>query len=27
MRIWIAYGVARLLMGWFGYAGKHFGDV
>jgi len=22
-----AYGVARLLMGWFGYAGKHFGDV
>jgi cardiolipin synthase len=27
VRIWIAYGVARLLMGWFGYAGKHFGDV
>ena len=27
VRIWIAYGAARLLMGWFGYAEKHFGDV
>jgi cardiolipin synthase len=27
MQIWIAYGVARLLVGWFGYASKHFGDV
>lgn len=27
VRIWIAYGVARLLIGWFGYAAKHFGDV
>jgi cardiolipin synthase A/B len=27
VRIWIAYGVARLLMGWFGYAEKHFRDV
>jgi cardiolipin synthase len=26
-RIWIAYGAARLLMGWFGYGGRHFGDV
>jgi cardiolipin synthase len=26
-RIWIAYGVARLLIGWFGYASKQFGDV
>ena len=26
-RIWIAYGVARLLVGWFGYAGRQFGDV
>jgi cardiolipin synthase len=22
-RIWMAYGVARLLIGWFGYGGKH----
>jgi cardiolipin synthase len=27
VRIWIAYGVARLLIGWFGYASRHFGDV
>jgi cardiolipin synthase len=27
VRIWVAYGVARLLIGWFGYAAKHFGDV
>ena len=27
MQIWIAYGVARLLIGWSGYAAKHFGDV
>jgi cardiolipin synthase len=27
VRIWIAYGIARLLIGWFGYAAKHFGDV
>jgi cardiolipin synthase len=27
VRIWIAYGMARLLIGWFGYASKHFGDV
>jgi cardiolipin synthase len=26
VRIWIAYGVARLLIGWFGYASRHFGD-
>jgi cardiolipin synthase len=25
--IWIAYGAARLLIGWFGYGAKHFGDV
>ncbi len=23
VRIWIAYGVARFFIGWFGYAGKH----
>jgi cardiolipin synthase len=23
VRIWIAYGVARFLIGWFGYGGKH----
>ncbi len=22
-RIWIAYGIARVLIGWFGYGGKH----
>jgi cardiolipin synthase len=27
IRIWVAYGIARLLVGWFGYAAKHFGDV
>jgi hypothetical protein len=27
MQIWVAYGVARLLVGWSGYAAKHFGDV
>jgi hypothetical protein len=27
VRIWVAYGIARLLVGWFGYAAKHFGDV
>ena len=23
MRIWIAYGIARFFIGWFGYGGKH----
>ena len=23
VRIWIAYGVARFFIGWFGYGGKH----
>jgi len=23
VRIWIAYGIARFLIGWFGYGGKH----
>jgi hypothetical protein len=23
VRIWIAYGVARFFIGWFGYARKH----
>lgn len=27
VRIWIAYGVVRLLVGWFGYASRQFGDV
>lgn len=27
LRIWIAYGTARLLIGWFGYGQRHFGDA
>jgi cardiolipin synthase len=27
VRIWIAYGAVRLLMGWFGYASAHFRDL
>jgi cardiolipin synthase len=27
LRIWIAYGAARLLIGWFGYGRRHFGDA
>jgi cardiolipin synthase len=27
VRIWVAYGVARLLIGWFGYGQRHFGDA
>lgn len=23
MRIWVAYGIARFLIGWFGYGGRH----
>ena len=23
MRMWIAYGISRFLIGWFGYGGKH----